>query len=303
MRYYVYEIFLDKNIYQELDNSKYYVGKHQTECKDLINDGYYGSGTLLNSVYNKYGFAGVSKRILKECKTLKDVLLYEKFFIQQCKLKNGDNCINLQVSSKKIEIYYDENNIESIRYEKIQKPSNFIWITNGILNKKLYENDKMPDGFEPGFIIKEETLIKKDELKNKKKQEKTHLKNLPLKERKVIKSILDDKKFKYKQARDFIRNHKINNSLIVKIEGALKNGLSVDDIFNILKYNHDDLDTILYTKILEMSIFFQTWKMPKFLETNMDSLKNLYKENPILKEERDIEKYFIKSYLMARYEF
>ena len=177
----------------------------------------------------------------------------------------------------------------------------FKWATDGHKNIKCYS--KIPDGFHEGFTLKAETKRKKSIIKNNKQKEMAQIKSLPIKERRIAKSKLKDKEFNYKLARDFIRNHKINNSLIVKIEGALKNGLSVDDIFNILKYNHDDLDAILYVKILEMSIFFQTWKMPKFLETNMDSLKNLYKENPILKEERDVEKYFIKSYLMARYEF
>jgi hypothetical protein len=83
MRFYVYEICLDNSVYTELDASKYYVGKHQTDCKDLINDGYYGSGATLWSLYDIYGYKGVQKRILKEnndgafmCQAENPLLLY-----------------------------------------------------------------------------------------------------------------------------------------------------------------------------------------------------------------------------------
>ena len=85
MRFYVYEICLDNSIYTELDTSKYYVGKHQTECKDLMNDGYYGSGVTLWNLYDIYGYKGVQKRILKECDNEEDLILFEKYFIQKCK--------------------------------------------------------------------------------------------------------------------------------------------------------------------------------------------------------------------------
>ena len=44
-----------------LVNQKYYIGKHIT---DDINDGYLGSGTILNTAINKYGKNNFKKEIL-----------------------------------------------------------------------------------------------------------------------------------------------------------------------------------------------------------------------------------------------
>jgi len=53
-----------------LINNKIYIGAHQT--KDL-NDGYLGSGTLLQRAINKYGEENFKREILYELNSEKDM--------------------------------------------------------------------------------------------------------------------------------------------------------------------------------------------------------------------------------------
>ena len=67
MFYYLYEI---KNTV----NNKIYVGVHQT--KD-INDGYMGSGTVINRAYEKYGKEQFVKTVLEYFNTREDMISQE----------------------------------------------------------------------------------------------------------------------------------------------------------------------------------------------------------------------------------
>jgi hypothetical protein len=68
MFYYLYEI-------RNTVNDKIYIGVHQT--KD-INDGYMGSGTVINKAYEKYGKDKFIKTILEYFDTRKDMIDREK---------------------------------------------------------------------------------------------------------------------------------------------------------------------------------------------------------------------------------
>lgn len=80
MFYYLYEI---KNTI----NNKIYVGVHQT--KD-INDGYMGSGTVVNNAYKKYGKEMFVKTILEYFDSREDMINREKEIVNEDFLLRDD---------------------------------------------------------------------------------------------------------------------------------------------------------------------------------------------------------------------
>lgn len=73
MIHYVYEI---KNIIDD----KIYVGKHSTEN---IDDGYMGSGKLLNHAIRKHGLENFRKRIIQQFDTAEEALKFEKQIVNE----------------------------------------------------------------------------------------------------------------------------------------------------------------------------------------------------------------------------
>lgn len=172
----------------------------------------------------------------------------------------------------------------------------FQWITNGIKNVKCYD-EIIPEGYIKGFTLKSETKIKKLSIKEKKIEEKLQIKNLPLKERKLVKAQSISEKKTKNQVKKIIEDNKIN-TILVKINSYIRKGYELDDIFNLLKFNDEKLNTCLYNLITERILINQLLKMPKYLETITESLKDLYKKDRILQNERNVEDYFMKSYLI-----
>ena len=292
MRFYIYEVYLDNSVYTELNNSKYYVGKHKTECMDLMNDGYYGSGALLNNLYRLYGYSGVKKRILKECSSEKENCLFEKYFIQQCKSQYGDDCLNVQVSSKKLELNYDENNVAHIEIKK--QNNNFDWYTDGKTNIKVWKNGLPPKGFEKGLVFKESTIKRKAKEKRTKEIDKQNLKKVPLKERKLIKKQLEYDKITAKEKRELLEQISIRG-LDKHINDLLRRGLNNEEIFNIVKLKEGkyylEFNNLLSDYILEQTLIYQLSKMPAYFNTINDSLKALYEKNKPLQHRKDLESY------------
>lgn len=80
MFYYLYEI---KNTV----NNKIYVGVHQTKN---INDGYMGSGTVINKAYEKYGKEVFVKTILEYFNNREDMIRREKEIVSEDFLSRDD---------------------------------------------------------------------------------------------------------------------------------------------------------------------------------------------------------------------
>lgn len=296
MRFYVYEICLDNNIYTELNTSKYYVGKHQTDCKDLINDGYYGSGVTLWNLYNIYGYKGVQKRILKECDNKEDLILLEKYFIQKCKFEHGDDCINRQVSSKTIVI--DENDKPKVidPFSRVKPKYTFKWYTNGETNIKVFDDLTAPNGFTPGFKFKEKTLSRKAREKRTKELNKKQLKSIPLKERKQVYKQLEYEKLLEKEKREFLKEVHIPY-IDRRIKECLKKGLNNAEIFDTVKLekgvHYQEFNKLLEDYIIEQALIYQLSIMPSYLITIVDSLKDLYEKNKALQHRKNLVDYFI----------
>lgn len=73
MIHYVYQI-------TNLINGKIYVGKHSTND---LNDGYMGSGKLLNLAINKHGVENFRKHIIKMCETSEEAFEFERHVVNE----------------------------------------------------------------------------------------------------------------------------------------------------------------------------------------------------------------------------
>ena len=74
-------------------NHKFYIGKHST---NKLDDGYMGSGTVINNAIQKYGIENFSKRILCFCDSAEDAYKVEEFLVTDNLIKR-DDCYNMMV--------------------------------------------------------------------------------------------------------------------------------------------------------------------------------------------------------------
>jgi hypothetical protein len=89
MYYYVYQI-------ENIINGKIYIGKHSTSDLD---DGYMGSGVLLNKAIKKYGIENFRKIILQVFDSGKDALAYEKELVTE-EFLSRDDVYNLNLGGR-----------------------------------------------------------------------------------------------------------------------------------------------------------------------------------------------------------
>lgn len=144
-------------------NNKYYYGIHTT---DDIYDGYAGSGTLLKSVYKKYGKENCIKYILKFFEDRRSLLEYEKEIINN-ELLEDYNCYNILVGgggtynpmtpvitidgeSKVVSKEEYKNNKHIYKHPTSGK----IHINNGIKNKLVLPSD-LEKWLQNGWMIGE----------------------------------------------------------------------------------------------------------------------------------------------------
>ncbi len=170
-----------------LINGKFYIGKHQTN--DLA-DGYQGSGLLLNRAVEKYGIKNFSTVILGVYDSEYKMNLAEKILVVPDSEVNynimnggqgGFNYINsILTKEQRIQMGRSAGSIsgpktflnktgihnpEKRKYwaslggkshkgkSKSKKWKENIWITDGIISKKIRYNEKMPINFKLGRAI------------------------------------------------------------------------------------------------------------------------------------------------------
>lgn len=123
-------------------NNKFYYGIHTT---DNIFDGYSGSGSILKSVYNKYGKFNCIKYIERFFEDRKSLMNYEKYIVNESVI-NDDNCYNTILGGsgayeiKPYKTNYDHNKLK-------------IHINNGYKNKLIYPKELdqyLKDGWKIG---------------------------------------------------------------------------------------------------------------------------------------------------------
>lgn len=172
----------------------------------------------------------------------------------------------------------------------------FKWYTNGTVNLKIFEGNNAPDGFTPGFKFKEKTLSRKAREKSTKEFNKRQLKFIPLKERKQVYKQIKYDKLLEKEKKEFLREVHIPY-IDRRIKECLKKGLSNIEIFDIVKLNENqhsqEFNKLLEDYILEQALIHQLSTMPNYLDTIYESLKELYKKNPLLQHRKDITEYLI----------
>ncbi len=93
MHHYIYQI-------TNLINGKIYVGKHSTENLD---DGYMGSGKLLNHAINKHGIENFRKHIVTMCETSEEAFDVERQIVNE-QFVAAENTYNLTVGGNGFEI-------------------------------------------------------------------------------------------------------------------------------------------------------------------------------------------------------
>lgn len=172
----------------------------------------------------------------------------------------------------------------------------FKWYTNGEQNIKILDGEQIPEGFQQGFKFKESTLAKKAREKKTKELDNRQIKALPLKERKKVYKQLEYDKIVLKEKREFLQ--KAHIPLINKlIRENLLRGLDYNQIFEIVKLkegsHYQDFNLLLEDYILEQALIHQLSTMPNYLDTIYESLKELYKKNPLLQHRKDVTEYLI----------
>ena len=123
-------------------NGKYYCGIHSTD--DLF-DGYAGSGSILKSVYHKYGKNTCVKHIEKFFNDRSSLLSYEKMIVSEHMLKDS-SCYNIILGGGGYEICHtvpttDGKSVpveEFINSDFTHPTKGRVHINNGVQNKLVY---------------------------------------------------------------------------------------------------------------------------------------------------------------------
>ena len=139
-------------LYKTTNNidGKFYYGIHSTEN---INDGYLGSGVILNKAIKKYGRENFSREIIKFCNTREEALILERKTITEDLLRSSE-CYNITYGGGAGQLFYipvkdKDGNTFSVskddpRYlsgELVGASKNTQWMNNGTHEKMIFENE------------------------------------------------------------------------------------------------------------------------------------------------------------------
>lgn len=157
-------------------NGNYYYGVHSTNNLD---DGYMGSGVLLNYAYNKYGKSNFTKEIKCYFTTLDEAYSYEAEIVNQ-ELVDDPKCYNLICGGHGGRGYKftDEQKQVQSKNAKKQWQSDELRKQNSDSNKKAWSNKELKN--KHSEIMKksnsDETRRKKSEAMKKRWQDPNYVK-------------------------------------------------------------------------------------------------------------------------------
>lgn len=148
---------------------------------------------------------------------------------------------------------------------------NYEWYNNGIFNKRIYKNEKVPEGFSKGFL----RLSKKRKLPQFIEYGRKYAERRRSQKETVI-----------------FRKLKIRQKLS-QIDEMSKRGMKFEDIYDLVKVDEKyfELNRRLSYIINEKMLIAQVGLFPKFINTITDSLKELYSREPALQNRKSYEDY------------
>lgn len=140
-----------------LSNGKMYIGKHST---NKLDDDYVGSGIALMRAVRKYGIDSFKKEILMQFSTSDEAFEYEKLLITEEVIKDA-NYYNMKSGGFGGGIVFTDKVKEKMRMSSAKRFSNCEGtvkgknaFNNGIKQIFLSPDDKIPEGYVKGFIVK-----------------------------------------------------------------------------------------------------------------------------------------------------
>lgn len=154
MHYYLYQI-------TNKINGKIYIGVHSTSNLD---DAYMGSGKSLRAAYKKYGFDNFEKNILEFFDTESDMYAREKILVTE-RFVDDRSTYNLNIggyggwhAARKTAQSSKANSRRSKTLKGTgigNKNSQYgtMWITDGIVNKKIKKTNNIPESWKKGFTV------------------------------------------------------------------------------------------------------------------------------------------------------
>lgn len=137
-------------------NGKIYVGVHKT---DNLNDGYMGSGKKIINAIKKHGVENFQKEILEYFDSTEQMYNREKEVVTAEFVARADT-YNLMGGGwgGELTVESNEQKKKTMAERKVsqgEKNSQFgtMWITNGLVNKKIPKTDSLPRGFRKGRMV------------------------------------------------------------------------------------------------------------------------------------------------------
>lgn len=157
-------------------NNMYYIGKHST---DNLNDGYMGSGYMLECAINYYGIDAFKKEILFDFKTEAEAYAKEAELMPEISCNSHDPmCYNLkpggvyhtmtdEIKNKiaktvSVSISGEKNGMYGKKLKDCMTPEKYeawcknngdcYWANNGTIQRKIKNGQPLPEGFVKGRL-------------------------------------------------------------------------------------------------------------------------------------------------------
>lgn len=121
-----------------IENGKYYIGMHSTEC---LEDGYLGSGTILKKAVAKYGSDSFEREILSYHDTREDVVAAENKILKSISISDKF-CYNIIKGGKNYRGNHEEDvQVFRTNFERFSDKYYHFEVTGELYKKRLFDNN------------------------------------------------------------------------------------------------------------------------------------------------------------------